>query len=291
MRSLSATILVSALTLLPSAGGAADAREHGLPAVSSDQSPQDIDPRHELYRGYYIDLSDIAGHRAFKEIETALRQQVDIAEGVGLSARVLKFFQRVPIVVDELACMNGSVADSDGKSGAKKPLPEAACYGRTAFTHSWEDKMQGVAVWDSSKSQWDGVDPIQQAETESIGVVSVRPNGWDSRRPILLHEMLHAYHANVLPQGFKNPGILFYYNGAKDGGLYPAGAYLMTNEKEFFAVTGSVFLFGQDGPRTRSELKQKQPEYYQYLVWLFGFDPDRSPTALDATHAPASTVN
>jgi hypothetical protein len=46
-------------------------------------------------------------------------------------------------------------------------------------------------------------------------------------------------------------------------------------------VTASVFLYGKDGkePFARANLKQKQPDYFKYLVWLFGFDPDRGPNA------------
>jgi hypothetical protein len=99
--------------------------------------------------------------------------------------------------------------------------------------------------------------------------------------------------AILLPDGFKNEAVLFYYKRAKDGGLYSQSPdlYLLTNERQFFAVTASVFLYGQDHALARAELKQKQPEYYQYLVWMFGFDPDRSPMALDLTRTPGSTVN
>ena len=94
---------------------------------------------------------------------------------------------------------------------------------------------------------------------------------------MLLHEMLHAYHAQILPEGFKNRAILYYYEEAK--GHYPEEAYLMTNEREFFAVTASVFLSGMaDGGVTQSDIKKEQPEYYQYLGWLFGTD-----------HAPSTT--
>jgi hypothetical protein len=54
--------------------------------------------------------------------------------------------------------------------------------------------------------------------------------------------LLHAYPSQVLPQGYENPGILPHYKRAKDKQTYPANAYLMTNEREFFAVTASVFL-------------------------------------------------
>jgi hypothetical protein len=119
-----------------------------------------------------------------------------------------------------------------------------------------------------------------------IGVVLIRPIMLDDpvkykQRPVILHELLHAYHNVIMPQGFKNPGVLLHYDLAKGGNLYPAGAYLMSNEKEFFAVTASVFLYGKVAaePFTRSNLKQKQPDYYNYLVYLFGFDPDQAPIA------------
>src|SRR5258707_6836062 len=97
-------------------------------------------------------------------------------------------------------------------------------------------------------------------------------------RPAMLHELLHAYHNRIMPRGFKNAGILLHYNRAKDRQLYPAEAYLMTNEREVFAVTASVFLYRNDGPTTRQTLKEKQPDYYQYLDYVFGFDPDRAPS-------------
>jgi hypothetical protein len=63
------------------------------------------------------------------------------------------------------------------------------------------------------------------------------------------------------------------------------------NHKEFFAVTASIFLSGKDSthePNTRANLKEKMPDYYKYLVGLFGFDPD--PTLPAAPAAPASAT-
>ena len=62
-----------------------------------------------------------------------------------------------------------------------------------------------------------------------------------AQEPVILHELLHAYHANIMPQGFENPGVLLHYNLAKNGNIYPTKAYLMTNQKEFFAVTAAYF--------------------------------------------------
>jgi hypothetical protein len=110
----------------------------------------------------------------------------------------------------------------------------------------------------------------------------IRPStlaGRNLERPVLLHELLHAYHDHFMPGGFGNPVALFWFKQTTDKQLYAANEYLMTNEKEFFAVTASVFLFGRDGPINRAKIKEVQPDYYKYLVWLFGFDPDRGLSA------------
>jgi hypothetical protein len=122
---------------------------------------------------------------------------------------------------------------------------------------------------------------VALAVDTNLGLIMVRPimlgaSSAYAQRPAMLHELLHAYHNRVVPRGFKNAGILLHYNRAKDGQLYPADAYLMINEREFFAVTASIFLYGKDGPITRSNIKEKQPDYYNYLVYIFGFDPDRA---------------
>lgn len=56
---------------------------------------------------------------------------------------------------------------------------------------------------------------------------------------------MHVYHFRRLPGGRNNPDILTFYGRAKDGGFYPAGAYLLTNQGEFFAMTASVYLHGK----------------------------------------------
>jgi hypothetical protein len=232
------------------------------------------------YRGYYADLSEIEGRNDFAAIVDSLKSQVDIVESVGATQRILKFFHTVPIFVDDLACLD----DQEFKSTGRKPGHHLACYGPFAPQRS----TRTPTYWDSDKQQWANADPIDLAEDTKVGVVLVRPSTLQvpSERPIILHEMLHAYHGNLLPQGIQNSAIISFYNAAKGEQSYPADAYLMSNEKEFFAVTASVFLYGKDDKITRSNIKEKQPEYYSYLVWLFGFDPDRAPKV-----APVASAN
>jgi hypothetical protein len=91
-------------------------------------------------------------------------------------------------------------------------------------------------------------------------------------KPVVLHEMLHAYHWWVLPDGFKNAEIEQFYERARDGDFYPPDAYVLKNVQEFFAVTASLYLWGNVDrpPHDRKTLHDKQPVYYQWLGDLFG---------------------
>jgi hypothetical protein len=40
-------------------------------------------------------------------------------------------------------------------------------------------------------------------------------------KPVLLHELLHAYHFRDLPGALQNPDVLRFYNHAKQEELYP----------------------------------------------------------------------
>jgi hypothetical protein len=94
----------------------------------------------------------------------------------------------------------------------------------------------------------------------------------EAQKPILLHELMHAYQFRVLRGSSGNTDILTYYNRAREGHRYPAGAYVLKNEGEFFAVTASLYLWGHVDrpPGTREKLKAAQPAYYAWLGQLFG---------------------
>jgi len=102
--------------------------------------------------------------------------------------------------------------------------------------------------------------------------VEVNPSQLPPQQPVILHELLHAYQAYVLPDGPRNADILKFYGEAKDGRLYPPGTYVLSNQLEFFAVTGSLYLWGHVDrpPATRENLRARQPAYYAWLGELFG---------------------
>ena len=91
-------------------------------------------------------------------------------------------------------------------------------------------------------------------------------------KPVLLHELLHAYHFRVLPGALQNLDLVGFYGTAKQNELYPPDAYVLKNVQEYFAVTGSLYLWGNVDrpPNNRATLREKQPVYYQWLGDLFG---------------------
>jgi hypothetical protein len=104
--------------------------------------------------------------------------------------------------------------------------------------------------------------------------VEFRVRGLDPDKPILLHELLHAYHDRRL--GSESDSELSrFYRGALEGKLWPPEAYMMRNEREFFAVTGTVYLFGSIDrpPYDRRALMQVQPDYYAWLGRLVDREP------------------
>lgn len=270
-------LLLSLFTPFSSSANATD-QPRQIAALNDAENVQATNPNHETYRGYFIDLSNIAGEQDFAAKTNVLRQQLDIAENVGLPPDVLAFFHTIPIVVNGLAC-----------TVPEEPrLLASACYSQAGPARPRRLSVEAT-VWDSKTHQWTNENPVNLAEDTKRGVIMVHPNVLDTphpQEPILLHELLDAYHNVVMPEGFKNSAILAHYNDAKGAQLYP-GAYVMKNANEFFAVTASVFLYGKadQEPSTRSNLKQKQPGYYKYLVWLFGFDPDAAPMAIPVASA------
>ncbi|MGO6723418.1 hypothetical protein ACC717_25915 [Rhizobium ruizarguesonis] len=106
--------------------------------------------------------------------------------------------------------------------------------------------------------------------------IDLRVKALASDKPIILHELLHAYHDRMLPGGFGNTDVAQFFDIGKR--VWPGDSYMMSNGHEFFAVTASVYLFGDIDrpPYSRSQLREKQPRYYQWLATLFDDGRPRS---------------
>jgi hypothetical protein len=105
--------------------------------------------------------------------------------------------------------------------------------------------------------------------TKSVLLTSA---SYSPEKPVILHEVMHAYHDQKLPGGFRNVEIQRLYEQARSSGQFPAGSYMLSSVGEYFAMMASVYLHGTAArdPFTRDAIKQKQPDCYNWLVKEFG---------------------
>ena len=91
-------------------------------------------------------------------------------------------------------------------------------------------------------------------------------------KPVLLHELLHAYHDQRLKDGFKNRDVAAFYAEAKKHDFYAAKSHMMQNDREFFACAATTYLFGVTAqePFQREKVNSSQPGLVAYLAKLFG---------------------
>ena len=94
------------------------------------------------------------------------------------------------------------------------------------------------------------------------------------RKPVLLHELLHAYHDQVVPRGYDNPEIRRFFTQAKDLKVYAERSHMMKNDREFFACAATTFLNGVTAqePFQRAKVREHQPEFHAFLQRLLGPD-------------------
>jgi hypothetical protein len=217
------------------------------------------------YHGFMYDLSEYADRKDVDKIEDNLKHQFDIVENAGFSSKVLNFFHSIPIIASDTECLEHG--------------PAIACYANIAPSRAARGSY-GATVWDSEAHQWTNADLIDQAADSGLGLIKLRSTMTKyTDDPILLHEFLHAFHRRMLPDGFENLGIKAAFADAKSKSVFDKKQYTLLNQQEFFAVTASIFLAGKESmhePKTRAVLKEKLPDYYKFLVGMFGFDPDPS---------------
>lgn len=101
---------------------------------------------------------------------------------------------------------------------------------------------------------------------------------WVKQQPMMiLHELSHAYHDQVL--SFDHADVRQAFDRAKDSRRYESilrvnnrreRAYAITNPQEYFAECSEAF-FGQNDfyPFVRAELKQHDPEMFDLLAKLW----------------------
>ena len=103
---------------------------------------------------------------------------------------------------------------------------------------------------------------------------------WAKHPYVILHELAHAYHDQVLENGFQNKAVLDAYKEAKAKGTYEkvllysgrtVKHYGLTNQMEYFAECTEAYLGVNDFyPFVRAELNEHDPGMFQVLKKIWG---------------------
>lgn len=103
-------------------------------------------------------------------------------------------------------------------------------------------------------------------------------NMWAQHPYVVLHELAHAYHDQVL--SFDQPEVIAVYDAAKENGLYEkvlshtgqtVQHYGMNNHQEYFAESTEAYFGVNDFyPFVRAELKTHDPRMFALLEKIWG---------------------
>ncbi len=120
---------------------------------------------------------------------------------------------------------------------------------------------------------------------KAVEITNVKNFPFENRRMpfLLLHELAHAYHDQVVKEGFGNAELKTAYERARDSGSYDSvarfdgnktvtdKAYGMNDAKEYFAESSEAF-FGKNDfyPFNREELKAHDPHMHNLVKKLWG---------------------
>lgn len=192
--------------------------------------------------------SDIeATDKALKLLEHQLKEIIDV-----VPAPAVKELQQVPLYFSPV------YPDS-------RPRAEYHPGAQWLRTHGRDPSMEKAVEFSNI--------PIFEAETRRM------PN-------FALHELAHAYHDRVLPNGHKNKDVRIAFERAKAKGNYErverqdsegrkrfGRAYAMTNPQEYFAETTEAFFSRNDFfPYCRTELEGHDPYACRVLSTLWKCD-------------------
>lgn len=162
-------------------------------------------------------------------------------------------------------------------------------------------RPEGAAEYHPSRD-WlaaNGHNP-EKAKCVEVGNVANYLRYSRDQQSILLHELAHAYHDQIL--GFGETRIRDRFEAAKEAGLYDSVLhvsgrverhYALSNEKEFFAEMTEAFLAANDFfPFVRPELRRHDRETYDLLVeiWEKGSgDEARDAAPVAGEEAPSAS--
>ena len=104
------------------------------------------------------------------------------------------------------------------------------------------------------------------------------PHMWAKHPYVVLHELAHSYHDQVL--SFDQPDIIAAYDDAKKKGIYDkvllytgqnVRHYGLSNHKEYFAESTEAYFGVNDFyPFVRAELKEHDPKMFELMLRFWG---------------------
>ena len=108
------------------------------------------------------------------------------------------------------------------------------------------------------------------AHYERATGVSFRSDALEPKKPILLPELLRAFREQKLKPA-DDEIIAKAYQEARRSGAWPADSSMLKSPQDFFAATGTVYLFGtiDTPPFSQGKLHELQPEYWKWLGEVF----------------------
>jgi hypothetical protein len=156
------------------------------------------------------------------------------------------------------------------------------------------EKLRGIRIWVEEKEphtpcmayhpnpDWLRERGMNPDKARCVELSNVRNFlAWTREQPwMVLHELAHAYHHQVLDGGFENARVKAAFDHAKDARLYrsvlringkDAEAYAATNPMEYFAESSEAFFGTNDFyPYVSSELRRHDPKMSDLLETLWG---------------------
>ncbi|MBX9742601.1 MAG: hypothetical protein K2W99_03565 [Chthoniobacterales bacterium] len=197
------------------------------------------------YHGYFFNTASVDYSDWFQahkeEIFQECRQQVAYIEQAGLPKNITDFFKSVPLRL------------------------------------KWNDQMLSGA-----EACYSDLYSVISLKTFDLYLKQklrkIDPTG---KEPLLLHELLHAFHHQLVPNGVDNPVIIKFYQEANvsnnryykcpDRSDSHFTDEWRENAPEFFACTATTFLAHSEEkePTKVDDIFIDQPGYYNYLQSLF----------------------
>lgn len=173
---------------------------------------------------------------------------------------------------------------------------------KVKFWVEWDKKKNGAAEYHVSEG-WLKANGYQAEKVRGVEISNVRNFlQWthDAQPMMVLHELAHAYHHQVLVNGYDNAAVKAAYSAAMErrlyeqvpyilGGLRPA--YARTNAQEYFAeLTEAYFGLNDFYPFHRAELRTHDVQGFKLMEETWGKRSDAVKLTIHNDSAQEVTV-